>query len=153
MLRLSLMFESVLYQPLLSRQQIRNINHYHQIIVKMLLNDHTIMTFPSDDGPISVQELNFRVSQLGACVAAACGASPVSEKTTPWILEYAPCAFCRFMMFFARFEVSLCQLQGLPAGKLPAAIRQPRKKRAPGIWWYEPCVCTSARLSTAFVKF
>ena len=48
-----------------------------------------------------------RVSQQGACVWLACGASPTSEKDAPRILEHVPCVFCRFLLFLFNLNTIL----------------------------------------------
>ena len=70
---------------------------------------------------------------LCVCVAAACGASAPSEKTRPW--SFGVCIL-RILSFLT--------ISGPPkpfaaVSQLPAALRLPQKKHAPGFWEHASC--------------
>ena len=70
------------------------------------------------------------VFELGVPNQRACGASLTSEKTRPW--NFGPCTLC-ILSFFVAFSL-VCPLS------VPAALRRPQKKHAPGIWDHVPYV-------------
>ena len=63
---------------------------------------------------------------LCVCVAAACGASAPSEKTLPWI--FGVCILW-ILSFFHDFRAPK---PFAAVSQLPAALRLPQKKHAPG---------------------
>ena len=74
----------------------------------------------------------------------ACGASPTSEKTRPWI--FGACILC-ISSIFVTFSL-VCPIS------VPAALRRPQKKHAPGILEHASCVfeCLDAIL-TLFCRY
>ena len=73
----------------------------------------------------------------------ACGASPTSEKHAPGILEHVPCVFCRFLLFLFNFRYLFAGFRVSQQGAsvwLPAALRRPQKKHAPGFLEHVSCM-------------
>ena len=68
--------------------------------------------------------------QFGVPNEHACGASPTSEKTRPW--NFGACTLC-VLPNFVVFSL-VCPMS------MPAALRRPQKKHAPGILEHVPCV-------------
>ena len=69
--------------------------------------------------------------QLGVPNQRACGASATSEKTRPW--NFGACFNMFIYVFFVLMSL-VCPIS------MPAALRRPQKKHAPGILEQVPCV-------------
>ena len=84
------------------------------------------------------------VYELGVPNQRACGASPTSEKTRPWI--FGAGILC-ILLIFVTFSL-VCPIS------VPAALRRPQKKHAPGILEHVPCVfCRFVLFVVRFLKF
>jgi len=70
---------------------------------------------------------------LCVCVAAACGASATSEKTLPWIFGTCIVDFVDFL------SISGPSQPCASVSQLPAALRRPQRKHAPGFWEHVSC--------------